>query len=123
MRSGPTPPVVLDRLVRVVCVGRGVGVHRHRRQTGQLVEQRVLGFMGSGVGVGEGEVAVDGDVDFGPQLVTDPPETDAVNATDERGGAHGRLGGGDELLVDAVHQAVQHLLAGLDQDLHDQQAK
>src|SRR6202043_4137992 len=53
-----------------------VGVHQGRGQAGQRVQEIVFGGAGDAVGLDGTDVTADGDLAFGPELVTDPAQPD-----------------------------------------------
>jgi|SRR4051794_23167106 hypothetical protein len=61
-------------------------VNDGRREAPNLVEETALGVMGNVVSFADGQVAIDHNLDLGPQGVADPAQPHLIDAFDTRGG-------------------------------------
>jgi hypothetical protein len=121
-RSAAVEVVVVGGSVSVVCEqsvwitagsGAGARVHDDGADSCHEMQEAVLDFVGDAVGLLEGPVRVDADLDFDVEPVADPTRPDPVNRFDRRR----RLDDVEDLVrhlwIDGVEETPKHEAGGV----------
>src|SRR5665811_1130915 len=86
--------------------GAGVHVDGGGVESGDFVQQLMLGLYSDRVPFADAQSVVDGDVSLRPQPVSQPPQSDDVDAPYAGNRAERFLGGVDELWLNRIHESA-----------------
>ena len=100
---------------------RWIGVDERGGQPRYCMQQIVLRVNGHMVSLDGSGVRIDHDLALGPELMTDPAQSDLADIQDTGRGPQHLLRAVDELRVNGVHQATVNLARCLPEDGEDGQ--